>query len=255
MSRRAEVINDYPEELIVFHNEDKKKFKETWHPGRSLLDFPHPSRICIFGQPSSGKSSLIKNIVVRVQASDRPFEKFVVIHPSVSTQEYDWLVEGVDPEELEDDDPPFVMRNTLPTITEWEDIVSADEEGHRPKTCVILDDFSYENMKKKDHESLSLLMRHISTHMSCTVMVTSQNFILLPLIIRRQCQVFCIFQPGDARNLASLAQTLLIAKSKLERFFRELDTYDFLVVDKTPKSPAKYRLNGFQIIDSSNLEK
>jgi hypothetical protein len=58
-------------------NADKKNH-EIWFPGRDLLNIPGPYRVGLLGRPNSGKSTMIKNILLR---ADPQFDNIILIHP------------------------------------------------------------------------------------------------------------------------------------------------------------------------------
>ena len=53
-----------PKELIKIDNPDKK-WHEHWHEKRNPLNIIHPFRCLIFGSPNTGKTTNIKNIILR----------------------------------------------------------------------------------------------------------------------------------------------------------------------------------------------
>ena len=66
-----------PDKVLPICSSDKKNWTEKWYPGRNLLNLPHSFRMICIGPPSSGKSCMIKNIIVR---SDPPFEQIICCH-------------------------------------------------------------------------------------------------------------------------------------------------------------------------------
>lgn len=78
-----------PDENKLFRIPNKDKFfHETWHPGRNLLNIPHPFRAILAGPPNRGKSTICKNLLLR---ADPPFEQVIVVHYDMETKEYDDL--------------------------------------------------------------------------------------------------------------------------------------------------------------------
>ena len=66
-----------------------KQFHESWSSGRNLLNIPHPFRAVFLGPPGSGKSTAVKNIILRIQPFNillfatvtRPLRKNIMIWP------------------------------------------------------------------------------------------------------------------------------------------------------------------------------
>ena len=52
-----------PNQIIPISCSDKG-FQERWYRGRNILNFPHSYSMVLAGPPSSGKSTLIKNICI-----------------------------------------------------------------------------------------------------------------------------------------------------------------------------------------------
>ena len=65
-----------PNKIIPITNADKK-WHERWYPGRNMLNIPHPFRCCCLGPPNVGKTTIIKNLIIRQHP---PFEEVYGIH-------------------------------------------------------------------------------------------------------------------------------------------------------------------------------
>ena len=115
--------------IFVIPNEDK-----MWHeqPSDNLCSFPHPFRCCLIAPPNSGKSLILKNIMVQTQP---PFEKIYLVHNDVETQEYN----NIDLEYLD---------NAIPSIEEFDPT---------RKNLLIIEDIDYKNLPKAEK---SMLDRH-----------------------------------------------------------------------------------------------
>ena len=112
-----------PNKLIPLPNPDKG-WHEHWHSTRNIANFTHPYRMVACGPPGSGKTTTIKNIILRAHPQ---FEEIVVIHCDGNfTQEYD--------------DLDVTMMDSIPAAEEWEGKV---------KTLVVLDDLEYKLMPKE----------------------------------------------------------------------------------------------------------
>src|SRR5690554_2095038 len=200
-----------PNKLIPFKNPEKEGWVEKWHEKRDLLNFPKSYRAVLCGPPSSGKSTVIKNLVVR---ADPSFEKIIVIHPNAnSTIEYDWIFDGLD----EDQDQAQV-RGDIPSIDEWAELVGENVKNP-PPTLVIIDDIEFKSLSKKQQQSLHHLLSHVSSHMNVTVIITAQQFFLLPLVVRRNSNLFVIFSQADRSSMDSLFRKVGITGKKVLTLF------------------------------------
>ena len=65
-----------PNEIIPLPNPDKE-FHESWNKSRNMLNIPHPFRAVMLGPPNVGKTTIVKNLLLR---ADPPFQEVIVIH-------------------------------------------------------------------------------------------------------------------------------------------------------------------------------
>lgn len=211
--------------LIVMDNPDKT-WHERWYKNRNLLNICHPSRICLLARPNSGKTNVIKNLLLRQHP---PFEEVFVVHcDPESTQEYD--------------DIDCEMLSHIPEPEEWDET---------KKTCVILDDLEYKSMDKQQRRCLDRLFGYVSTHKNCSVYLTSQDPFVVPPIVRRCSSVFILWRSPDLDSLANLSRKSGLKSHDLKNIFKNLmhEKHDSLWIDLTPGSPAPLRKNGYEIIE------
>ena len=193
--------------LVVLPNEDKK-IHEKWHEKRNLCNIPHPARVCILGKPNSGKTLVIKNLLLRQYP---PFEKISLIHcDGANTQEYN----DVDVEILEE-------------------IPSPDECDETIKQCVILDDLEYKTMSKEQQRNLDRLFGYCSTHKNITVYLTAQDPFNVPPIVRRCSNLFILWRSQDMDSLANLSRKSGLKSHDLKYIFKTFmkDKHDSLWID------------------------
>ena len=215
-----------PNKIIALPNADKE-FHEKWYNNRSLLNFPHPFRSVITGPPNVGKTTIIKNILMRQHP---PFEEVFIIHCDGNfTQEYDDL-EGCQ------------FLDEIPSPEQW--------EGEK-KSCVILDDLEYKLMSKEQKRSLDRLFGYVSTHKNISVMLTAQDAFNIPCIVRRCSNLFIFWKSTDMDSLAQISRKSGLKSDEMKNIFKHVcnEHRDSLWIDLTYKRPAPLRKNGFQIIE------
>lgn len=231
--RTIKLSKKLPDEIIKLPNADKT-FQEKWTPGRNLLDLPHAFRVCILGKVGLGKSTLGKNIFLRCQMGEKPFEELYIVHGSTNTKEYD---------ELE----PTMMLSDIP---EPADLVDNDK-----KTLIIIDDFEMTKLSKESLKNLSSLFRFVSSHHNISLIVSYQSFFDVPPIVRKCCNVFIIYRPNNDDELVTIGRRVGLKKHEIMDIFDEVlpEKRDTLMVDLTEDTPAPLRKNLWEVIDKEAL--
>lgn len=217
-----------PKEIIVLPNADKA-FQEKWYPGRDELNIPHSFRAIFCGPPGSGKSMMVKNLIMRAEP---PFEEIYVIHCDPDgTSEYD-------------DIEPTSMLENIPAPSEWPGQV---------KTLVICDDIDYHSMDKLQLKNLSRLMGYVGTHKNISVIIAQQDSFQIPSIARRCANLFVFWKSHDMDSLARAATKTGMKSSSLNNIFKGLmhNPHDSLWIDLTKDSPMPLRKNGYTPITRS----
>lgn len=218
-------LSKLPNKIIALKNPDKK-FHEKWHNKRNLLNIPHPFRAIICGPPNSGKTLIIKNILLRAKPD---FKEVFVIHCDGDfTKEYD----DIDATILED----------IPAPTEWEG---------KKKTLIVLDDIDYTGMNKEQSKNLNRLFGFCSTHKNISICLTSQNYFDIPASIKRMANFFIIWKNMDSDSFKMIAKKCGMKAEDFIYIFKHIigdDPHNSLWIDLTEKSPAKLRKNGFEVI-------
>ena len=121
-----------PKMIIPIKNPDKDGWHEKWKDSRDPLNLPHPFRGVLLGKPNSGKTTVMKNILVRCKPV---FEEVLIVHcDAEDTQEFD--------------DVNGEMIDHIPSPSELDPTV---------KRLIILEDLEYNNMDKIQKASLDRL--------------------------------------------------------------------------------------------------
>lgn len=215
-----------PNELLYIPNADKA-FHEKWTKNRNPLDFPHPFSLCAIGPVNSGKSTVLKNILIRCLPS---FEKLFIIHCNgKDTKEYDDLVSGI-------------FLDDFPDPSFW--------DGNKKKTMVIIDDVALKSLNKIQNKNLDRMMGYSSTHSNLSICICAQDAFQIPPIFRRMANIFVLWKPRDLDSLSTVARKSSLPSKEMNAIFSQLMTErrDSLWIDLTKDSPFPLRKNGFEII-------
>ena len=216
-----------PHALVPILNADKG-FHEEWTPGRDPLNFPHPFRVCLTGPPNTGKSTAVKNIIVR---TDPPFKRVLIVHADPeNSQEYADL--GKDGVELVGTIPPPDRVN---------------KEGE--KMLVIIDDLELKELSREQRRNLDRLVGYVSTHKDVSVCVCTQDWFNLPPIVRRCCNVWVVWKSPDPRNMRAIGQRIGAPSFADKAEFLLPGFRDSLWIDMTDKTPYPFRKNAFEIVN------
>lgn len=221
-----------PNRLMPLSNPDKEGWHEKWKSGRNMLNIPHPYRMMCLGPPNVGKSTVIKNLIVR---ADPPFEKIVVCHGDPDyTQEYDDLGS----EDVE-------IRGDIPEVSEWEGDC---------KTLCIIDDLEFKSMSKDQNKCLDRLFGYVSTHKNVSVILAAQDAFAVPSCARRCSNIFVLWRIVDLDSMSNVARKTSLKSANLRNIFDNICTEfrDSLWIDLTCDSPYKLRRNGFQKITQTD---
>lgn len=216
------------QKIYALDNIDKKNH-EKWTEGRDLMNIPSPYRCVLTGRPNSGKSTVIKNFILR---ADPGFKMIFLLHPDPNTQEYDDLGH-------------LTRLKEIPEPTFWSNPIIKDI-----KKLLIIDDVNLKSLSMKQKKNLDRLFGFVSTHCFLSICCTAQDFYQLPINIRRYSNVFCIWKSRDLSNIKTLARRVGLDVDEFTKIYKENlnDWYDFLVVDATKQSPGYVRKNGYEVL-------
>jgi len=212
--------------LIVFKNKDKEGWYEKWDDKRDLLNFPHPWRAIISANPGSGKTNMIKNIILKTKPF---FKKIYLCHFDNETKEYDDL------DCLKLDDIPD-SRSAL--------------FKSKQKNLLIIDDYDFGSLNRFQLSDLRSLFKYGSTHKGLSIVVATQDFFALPSIIRRLSNIYFVWKGScDIDSLYMIGRRIGFKKAE---FAELLDLckckFDNICIDLTVDTPAPIRLNGYTLV-------
>ena len=217
-----------PKKIIPIANADKA-FHESWKKGRDPLNLPHPFRMVCLGPPNSGKTTIVKNLILRAKPE---FDEVVVIHcDSGYTSEYEDIGE-------------VKMMDHIPSPEDWEGEV---------KTLCVIDDMELKTLSKDQRRCLDRLVGYVSTHKNLSVIICLQDTFNCPPIVRRCSNVWVLWKSNDIASMASVASR---SGLKAEDFKEIFDTFikepkDSLWIDRTDKTPYPLRINGYTMISEN----
>lgn len=218
-----------PNKLVFIPSVDKNDMIEVWYPGRNLLNIPRPFRMTLMGRPSTGKSLIVKNIILN---ADPPFEQILVYHCDPEASEYAEVGATVLEELPEENDEMFL-------------------QGLR--TLLILDDISFVDLNKDEKRRIDRLCGFVSSHRNVSLCVCNQTFFSVLPVIRKCSNVFNIWSPADLDELNTIARRCGYKSKVLKEIFRSnIQKYtDSIMIDMTVSSPAPLRKNVFEKIDDT----
>lgn len=215
-----------PKCIIPLPNADKA-FHEKWDTKRDMLNIPHPFRMLCLGPPNVGKSTIVKNILIRAKPE---FEEVVVVHiDSEYTKEYNDLGDNVE------------ILSEIPAPEDWEGKV---------KTLVVLDDLEFKGMNKQQKRNLDRLVGFVSTHKHISVILCSQDAFNVPPIVRRCSNMYVLWKSPDLDSMSNLARKANMKPEEMKKIFDDLmpNFRDSLFIDMTDKTPYPLRKNGYELI-------
>lgn len=216
-----------PNRIIPISNADKF-FHEKWYTNRGPLNIPHPYRCVCLGPPNSGKSTIVKHLIMHANPE---FEEVYIVHcDPENTAEYDDLGDDVE------------ITDTIPEPDRW----NADV-----KSLVVLDDLEYKGMSKQQLHCLDRLFGYVSTHKNKSVVLCSQDPFNVPPCVRRMSNLWVLWKQNDLDALSTVARKTGMSTRKFRDLFALCQKpHDSIWIDMTDHSPMKLRLNGFKNIDN-----
>jgi len=214
--------NQFPKCIIPIKNPDK-----TWHEPIDMDDlgnFSHPCRVILCGNPNSGKSLTILQLLLHKKP---PFDKIYVIHNDTQTKEYD----SIDCEILDE----------LPDI---------DDLDSEKSNLIIIEDLEYKTMSREQRALLDRYFGCFSTHRSVSLFLTSQDAVSIPCTIRRMSSHVFLWRSGDVNHMSILSSRFGLTPRNLRFIFDNIltDRHDSLLIDST-RPECRFRKNIYEVIN------
>ena len=223
-----------PQKILVLGNVDKSDH-EKWDEKRNknIGNVPAPTRFCCLGPAGVGKTNFIKNLLLNA----RPlYDNVYLVHPDVGYSN-----------EYQDCDFTDSMT-TVPDIQYFSEVIDPD---NKQKNMCIIDDLECGGADKKQLRNLGLLFRYLSTHRNMSVIFSHQSFFCCPPIVRKMTNFYVIWRPRALNELALINNRVGLEKGLLKYIFDNIATgyRDNICIDLTENSPAKLRMNLFDVLD------
>lgn len=198
-----------------------KKLVEKWDNNRDLMNLPCPARVILTGRPNSGKSTVIKNMIVKAEP---PYRQIYLLHPVASD----------DPEnEYQDLGDELILLEDIPPVSYW-------KSNKNVKKLLIIDDVDLNGLNKTQRTNLDRLFGFCSSHYMLSIFTTQQDFHALPVCVRRNSTVFCLWKSRDSRNNKIIASKVGLNPQEFNQLYDEYcpNYYDFLVINWARDAPV-----------------
>ena len=213
-----------PDKVIPFVSPDKLT-DECWDAKRNLANFPTPYRMIICGPVGSGKTAMIKNILLRAQPC---FEAIYCRHN--------------DPEYSELKELGAAILEKLPDPSEI-----ADGEH---KIALIIDDFKIDNWDRDEKDNLARLLQYGSSHKNISVMLCSQRLFNVPVALRACMNLFIVYKSPNLADMDAIAPRVGMTVDEFRELWKKnLESrFDSVCIDLTAGTPAPFRKNLYEVV-------
>ena len=210
--------------IIAFPNKDKSH-QESWTPKRDLLDIPWSFRAVFCGPPSSGKSTIVKNIILK----SRPmYKKVLVVHyGGEGTRDYE-EIDGIE----------VVPLSALPD--------PVDINPRKEKMLLVLEDVPLSSINREQKQKIDRLYGYSSSHRGVSVITCAQNPFDVPVGARRSSNIFILWKQPDLAALQIMASRTGYSSAEFRNLFKLCKKkHDSIMIDITEKTPCPLRFNAY----------
>ena len=145
--------------VIAVESEDKKGYDKT-PPSDHPCSMPRRSRVALCAPPGHGKTSLIKNLLIRSRSDDDPWAAVVVI-TGVGDYCKEW-------------DKVIHTKTDFTEADEKWWAAMSKKHDEKPIACIV-DDMNYADLKPKERSNAYKLMQFVCTHMNVTAFLASHS--------------------------------------------------------------------------------
>ena len=197
---------------------DKASEEAMAPPQQHWASMPRCVKAVIVGPSHVGKSSLVKNLLVR----GAPWAACYVCHGAAShTKEYDLL-----------DYTPITWDEATPEF--W--AAESAKHGGGP-LAVVTDDYAYADASKKARANLYSFVQFCCSHMNISSFMVAHSWVQLTPRLRRQANVVFLFATGLAGNDAVpyIARSLGMTAARLQAALATCESrFSFLCIHGSP---------------------
>ena len=217
--------------VIPVESEDKAGFDKT-PPQNHPLSMPRRSRIAICSPPGHGKTSLVKNLLIRSRSDHDPWQAVVVIHGCGEyTQEWNKVKH---------------LKTSFQEADEQFWAALSKKHSGGPIACIV-DDMNYADLSPKERSNAYKLVQFVCTHMNVTAFLVSHSWVQLIPRLRRACDVVVLWPPttGGSDQLNYIARSLGLPKPLIQEAFSHCQgKYENIVVyTDPPEGRSKIMIN------------
>jgi ABC-type cobalamin/Fe3+-siderophores transport system ATPase subunit len=234
--RKKKRVPNLGNHIQIIKNGDKHH-NESWNTKskKNIANFPSPSRICLLGPCGTGKTMLIKNLIM----AQRPmFDEVFLVHEDAGvTDDY----KGFDLTAEFDD---------MPDLDFW------DYDGKFKKRALIIDDLELTSAHKERKKNLAIAFRYASTHKGLTIYFAHQSFFSIMPLVKKMSNVFILWKPRARNELAMIENRVGMEKGTLKKLFKTEATghRDSICIDLNEGTPARVRKNIWEEIELSDSD-
>ena len=217
--------------VVGYANPQKKDHRPPADPS-DPLSLPSPARVLLTGGVSSGKSTLIGNLL----SKNHPWDHLFLMHANPDAAEWSLVKWTKKFEEF----PPHKF---------W-------DEYKGKKLGLVIDDVDLMSLSTKGNPSQKSLAKstvaYCSSHHNLTVFISQQSFTNnVPVQLRRLCSHYIFWTPPNRSDIGYMARGSQMDKKQLEAALSLLQgQHDFIMVENDAMGVKRPRvtLNGIHAL-------